>query len=810
LITSGGKAPGPQPLKDCIHNIRKILNRAIEERGAGTTIQPIEAHDICCYIADCVLSGGIRRAALISLFSFDDENMLTCKYGNFNEANPQRERANNSVVLLRHRITEDDFKHLWKKIEASKRGEPGVFFTNDKELLTNPCCEISLKSCGFCNLTTINVNNIQDQEELEKRVKAAAFIGTLQASYTDFHYLRDIWKKIAEKEALLGVSMTGIAGSKVMELDLEKAAKIAVEENKRVAKLIGINSAARVTCIKPEGCQKKETMVSTKEGILSLEEIGDIESDKIWQDHDFKVYTDNGEKQSTKFFKNGLAKTKKILTDGGIELESTHNHMYRVLTEEGSYEWKRVDELEEGMMLPYSIGEYDGGSIQKLKQVASIHSNQKTIRQPHNLSSNLAWFLGLYFGDGSNHKKGIRIHGNFNEQKGFDKLKEVVNDLFDLSTKIHRHPANDGRCSVYINSTMLLSYLGANGLLKEKSDSINIPEIIRRSPKDIIESFIDGYATADGCCRSTTRSFCTTSKTMAEQLVVVLRAIGKDCKMRLMPPTESSFGTKMRYWIQERKGRLANPLKIRKYMKNAYRDLSEKGLDHLSIDTIVSISDGECKTYDIEINDEKHTYLANSYVSHNTASCVVGSSSGIHAWHWDYFIRRMRVGKTEPLYKYLKSTIPELVEDELFKPNLQAVISIPMKAPDGAILRTESPIDLLNRAKFFHKNWIKPGHIDGQNTHNVSITVTIKDDEWESVGKWMWDNRYSYNGIAVFPFDGGMYAQAPFEDCTKEKYEELLQYVKKIDLTKIKEDEDNTSHKDVAACAGGACEISHV
>ena len=159
----------------------------------GEQLSSLEVHDIMCYIADAVLAGGIRRAALISLFDMDDPDMLTCKYGNWWETNPQRGRANNSAVIMRHKITKDKFDELWKKIKLSGSGEPGFYFSNDKEWGSNPCCEISLKSCQFCNLTEVNVSDVETQEELEARVRAATTIATIQASYTDFHYLRDIW-----------------------------------------------------------------------------------------------------------------------------------------------------------------------------------------------------------------------------------------------------------------------------------------------------------------------------------------------------------------------------------------------------------------------------------------------------------------------------------------------------------------------------------------------------------------------------------------------------------------------------------------
>ena len=446
LITSGGKAPGPQPLKDCLHNIRKVFDNAKMERGIGTQLKTREVHDIMCYIADAVLAGGIRRAALISLFSFDDNDMLTCKFGNWWEQNPQRARANNSAVALRHKIKEKDFRKFWEKVKASNSGEPGIYFTNDKDYGANPCVEIALKSCQFCNLTTTNVSDVKSQEDLNERVRAAAFIGTLQASYTDFHYLRDIWQKNSSKEALLGVSMTGIASGAVLGLDLTEAAGVVVEENKRVAKLIDINPAARLTCVKPEG----------------------------------------------------------------------------------------------------------------------------------------------------------------------------------------------------------------------------------------------------------------------------------------------------------------------------------------------------------------------------TASCVVGSSSGIHAWHNDYYIRRMRIGKNEPMYKYLKRAIPEMIEDDVLKPDLQAVLSIPIKAPEGAILRHESALELLERGKRFYQDWVVPGHDKGQNKHNVSITVSVKDNEWDDVGQWMWENRKHYNGIAVLPYNGGTYTQAPFEDCDEETYEAMLQKARNIDLTKVVEEDDLTQLKENVACSGGACTVTHV
>jgi ribonucleoside-diphosphate reductase alpha chain len=190
-----------------------------------------------------------------------------------------------------------------------------------------------------------------------------------------------------------------------------------------------------------------------------------------------------------------------------------------------------------------------------------------------------------------------------------------------------------------------------------------------------------------------------------------------------------------------------------------------------------------------------------------TSSLVLGTASGIHAWHNDFYIRRIRVGKNEAIYSYLAANHPELVEDDFFKPTIQAVISVPQRAPQGSILRTENVMDMLERVKKFNMQWVKKGHRRGANTNNVSATVSIQEGEWEQVGQWMWDNKDTFNGLSVLPYFGGTYTQAPFEDITEEQFNEMAQHLHNIDLSKIVEFSDNTALMDQAACAGGACEI---
>ena len=344
---------------------------------------------------------------------------------------------------MRHKITEDFFMNLWKRVELSGAGEPGIYLNNDKDWGTNPCCEIALRPFQFCNLCEVNVSDIESQDDFNARVKAAAFIGTLQAGYTDFHYLREVWKETTERDALIGVSMTGIGSGAVLDFDMSDAAKIVNKENARVAKLIGINKSARSTTVKPAG----------------------------------------------------------------------------------------------------------------------------------------------------------------------------------------------------------------------------------------------------------------------------------------------------------------------------------------------------------------------------TTSLVLGTSSGIHAWHNDYYVRRMRVGKNEAIYTYLSVNHPELIEDEFFRPHDTAVISVPQKAPEGSIMRTESPFDTLERVKRVATEWVKPGHRTGSNSHNVSATISLREDEWDEAGKWMWENRNHYNGLSVLPYNGGTYTQAPFEDIDEAKFIEMSKVLSNVDLTKVVELDDNTDLSGELACAGGNCEV---
>ena len=271
MISGGFKAPGPEPLRKALDKIEHLVQSRI--LAGADRLRPIDVYDIAMHAADAVLAGGVRRSATICLFSADDEEMTKAKTGNWFIDNPQRGRSNNSAVIVRDEITREQFKEIMVSIKEF--GEPGFYFVDDKDFTTNPCVEIGMYpqidgKSGWqgCNLTEINGSKCTSPEEFHKACRAGSILGTLQAGYTDFKYLDDTSKQIFDREALLGVSVTGWMNNPDVLLDADvqrEGAAIVKKVNKEVAKLIGINPAARTTCVKPSG--NASVLLQTASGI---------------------------------------------------------------------------------------------------------------------------------------------------------------------------------------------------------------------------------------------------------------------------------------------------------------------------------------------------------------------------------------------------------------------------------------------------------------------------------------------------------------------------------------------------------------
>ena len=272
-ISGGFKAPGPEGLRRSLDKIEYLLQGIVLDSKDPVEIKPIDVYDITMHAADAVLSGGVRRSATICLFSPDDEQMMTAKTGNWFVDNPQRGRSNNSAVIVRDKTSPEQFGKIMESVKQF--GEPGFVFVESTEHTTNPCVEIGMfpqigRKSGWqgCNLTEINGGMCNTEEDFYKACRAASILGTLQAGYTDFKFLSNTSKKIFDREALLGVSITGWMnnpGILFNEKVLQKGAEIVKKVNKEVSEIIGINPAGRTTCLKPSG--NASVLLRTASGI---------------------------------------------------------------------------------------------------------------------------------------------------------------------------------------------------------------------------------------------------------------------------------------------------------------------------------------------------------------------------------------------------------------------------------------------------------------------------------------------------------------------------------------------------------------
>ena len=371
LKTFGGRASGPEPLDKLFRFTVDIFKRA-----HGRKLTSLECHDLMCKIGEVVVVGGVRRSAMISLSNLSDTRMRDAKKGQFWYNEPQRSLSNNSACYT-EKPEFTGFMQEWVALYESKTGERGIYNrvaakkqaaknerrNTEYEFGTNPCGEIILRPNGFCNLTEIVVRATDSIDDLKRKARLATILGTIQASLTDFPYLRSIWKKNAEEECLLGVSMTGIMdhptlsgsvqGEEQLELLLTQLKLECIEINKTYAERLGINQSAAITCVKPSGCTTLDTKIRTKDGIKSMADIFAEYSDinimecnsGTWVNLNSPLIVydeDNNEKHVTSLYINGFSEVYEILMEDGNTYKFTSEH--KLLTDSG---WKCVKDITE-------------------------------------------------------------------------------------------------------------------------------------------------------------------------------------------------------------------------------------------------------------------------------------------------------------------------------------------------------------------------------------------------------------------------------------------------------------------------------
>ena len=365
MISGGFKAPGPDGLRNALIKCEDLIENLLKDEPV-VEMNSITAYDFIMHMSDAVLSGGVRRSATICVFDKDDKDMLTAKTGDWFVNNPQRGRSNNSAILIRDELTREEWANIMKSVKDF--GEPGFIFSDSKEFLFNPCVEIGMlpitesgeSGFQFCNLTEINGGKCESWEDFEIACKAASILGTLQAGYTNFKYLSDATKQITDREALIGVSITGWMNNPEILFDKEnmiKGANLVKQVNAQVSKIIGINQAARATAVKPSGnaCTKIETEIKTELGIMSMESVFKHITDGVLDIHSLpektyitpevplRVYDENNSlKDISAFYINGITETYDITFEDGKTYSFTGNHKLKTTTG-----WKYVADLTE-------------------------------------------------------------------------------------------------------------------------------------------------------------------------------------------------------------------------------------------------------------------------------------------------------------------------------------------------------------------------------------------------------------------------------------------------------------------------------
>lgn len=766
LKTSGGKAPGPQPLKDCIHNIRKILDAKV----AGDNLTPLEAHDVICHIASAVLSGGIRRSALIALFSFDDEAMLTCKFGNWSELNPQRGRANNSVVVLRHKIRKGKFLELWKKVEASGSGEPGIFFSNTTEMGLNPCqpsWATLLTPNGISQLKDINIGDTvwsgkQWTKVINKwstgvkpvygyHTKAGVFFGT------ENHRIVSEGEKI---EAQFAESIDASSGQLVS------------------------NRPLNIQDIM-DGIVLGDGSVHKASNSLRILHIG----------QDDKDYLDSEIASLIKEYRPGIQET-------AWEIDTTISVAELPKTYLRSVPDRFRIGADASVMRGFLRGLYSANGSIVANRVALAASSKKVILQVQEMLS----AIGIRSYYTTNKSKDILFsNGTYTCKESYDLNISTDRDKFaELIGFIQRYKTEK------LNSLLANLYSSKYAFKRIKTtydivdrEYVSTEEVFDLTVEADEHTYWTGGLLVSNCAEVSLKAnqFCNLSS-------VNVSDVHSQEELEERAKAAAFIGTLQAGYTDFH------------YLRDTWKETTEKealigvsmtgiasgGVLKLDLKKAAKVVKAENRRVAklIGINPAARTTVVKP---EGTASLVLGTSSGIHSWHSPYYVRRVTVNKAEPIYDYLSSKLPDLVEDDFFKPEQEAKIMIPIKAPDGAIFRDESSLQLLDRIKHVFLNWVKPGHRNGQNTNNVSATVSVKSNEWKEVGEWMWANKKNYNALSVLPFDGGTYVQAPYTECTKDEYEALLSKVKDIHLDKIKEFKDMTDLQGETACSAGGCEV---
>lgn len=792
LVTAGGKAPGPAPLRICHDKILGLL----EGLPDGHKLTTWQVSDIACFIADAVLAGGIRRAAMIALFDADDLYMQNYKAGNWWESHPERARVNISAMLSRQTTTEEQFRGLFKATEESGAGEPGVLWSSDIEEGTNPSLRKGTEVVTYSGVFPI--------EELEGK---SFEVPNLDGEWSNAR----CWlsgKDVSLYSVKLDTGKTYFCSPEHKWPVFVNGRFIKVEAKElKDNDLLPINTFSRKTLFKKGGIGDYE------DGLLAGWLYGDgcltTRSDTGKLVASFIVGFEDGEDVKDRL----LNKIEKI---DGVR-RKTYSRTKAWEWQVGSplfVDWvsemglaKKSEGIPKKLWTEWSeetIRGFVDGLVSSDGHVAEDSHGVSLSSSQEKLAKDFQTLLGLY---GIKSKLTLRKQKNIRFPNGLgDPNREYLcytvrttvtgrakfSKLFSLTVK---HKAK--RLEKIMNTIEEFAKVVSVNLTNIKEDVWDI------AVYDNTHCFQLGQVTTGNCAEIALRAdeFCNLTtinfSTVRDQEDLVHRA-----HMASFLGTLQAGFTDFHYLNHEWGDNCLEEALLGISMtgigdRSDYRNFDLKEACNVALET------NEFYAKEIGINKAARVTCLKP---EGTASLVLGTASGVHGRHAPFYVRRSRFKSNEPVIIYLASKFPNLVVKDKHDPDT-LILELPQKSPSGSIMRQESALETLERAQYFHREWVVPGHRSGANRHNVSVTVSVKPEEWKAVGDWMWENREGYNGISVLPYDGGTYVQAPFEEITEEQYKEMLAQLNQVDLSEVLEEEDGTTMSSEIACAGGQCEI---
>lgn len=816
LVTSGGRAPGPEPLKVALNRIECILERAV-----GRQLTPLECHDILCFEADAVYAGGIRRAAMISFFSPTNKEMLFCKVGiDWLNDQPQRQRANNSAVLVRGETSEETFYSIMEIQKISLSGEPGIYWTNDREILSNPCVtddtivRTSLGSLPVRELIGKKFDLIVDGKLVP--VKSNGFFST---------GTKEVFEITTSNS-----SFNATENHLIMTTDNWKPVKDLV---------VGSDSVLLANQ-GPGGKLKLFNYVSDEISFKRGYLVGSCYGDGYYNDSIGQIAV---WENSTKDFESLVNQISDCVSAVFPKQQKYADRKAYYFNQHGQYKY-----------------EYNSSLLKDL--VSTFFSRNKELDifalYQEDVSFRTGFLKGLFDCDGSvqglntDHGSSIRLSSiNLNSLKI---VQQMLNELAIVSTIAENRrsagyrllPTNDGE-----GSSAQYFCQAAHELIISRTAMLNFQKHINFCDinKQLkLAELLNSYKRRLNCDPTHSRVLKIESKGIQNVYDITVDTSNGDepafsangvivhnCVEASLPPFVFCNLTEINMYLVRNDmdfllaataasiiGTLQASYTDFHYLRPCWREATERdaligvGMTGLAQESSLSLnfdaaarqirSINECVARLIGINPAARTTLIKPS---GTTSSVLGCSSGIHDWHDHYYVRRIRLGKSEPIVPYLEVWIPDALEPDVMSPDKNVVLTIPIKAPPDAIIRTDThPLDLLEREKYLYEHWVKPGHREGVNTHSISITVSYSGEEqYKQIVDWMWNNRDNYAGISLLEVDNTVYPQLPFESITEERYYELLGTLNDIYLDAVSEEEDQTDLAGEAACAGGACAI---